>query len=639
MSNTADLGNEENFDDIARWIRKRLLEMTTSAGSGHLTSSLSSVELMVSLFFGGGLFQYDFRDPGNRKNDRLLFSKGHASPLYYAMWAAIGAIDEEDLKGYRSFGSSLEGHPSRSFLFTEVPTGSLGQGLAAGMGEALADRLKQSSEREIFSEADNRYSRVWVLLGDSELAEGSIWETARIASHYRVGNLFAIVDVNRLGQRGETMDGWDTESIRKRFEAFGWFALCVDGHSWEEILSAYKTISARTDIPSVIIAKTVKGKGVSFLENQNGWHGKTLAPEMCRQALEEIGETHFSPKEWKDRTIYATKEVSKKIQKISSKASFFPEVSDVSGVVAAVAPRKAYGISLVNIAKKNDRVVALDAEVGNSTYALDFAKVFPDRFFEMFVAEQTMASAATGFARRGYIPFISTFSAFFSRAFDQIRMAQYAEVPLVCVGSHPGVSIGEDGPSQMGLEDIAMFRSILESVIFYPSDAVSFSACLQAASEQNGIVYIRTTRADLPVLYGRDDIFSLGGSKTLRESDNDSATIVSAGITLHEAIKAYDILMQEGIAVRVVDLYSIKPIDTETLQKCFRETQNILVVEDHYPQGGIADAVREALSEEKAAIVSLSVFKKPKSGSPSDLLRYEEIDAESIVRKVRSMAR
>ncbi len=623
------MSNMKNLQDTAVWMRKRIVEMTTHAGSGHPTSSLSGVELMVTLFFHDrGFFRYHVQDPENGENDRLIFSKGHASPLYYSLWAAAGGIDAKELLTFREFGSRLEGHPTRNFPFTEVPTGSLGQGLAVGAGEAIAIKQQILGDPQ---QTKTAIPRVYVLLGDSEIAEGSVWEAARIAAYYRLGNLTAIVDVNRLGQRGETMDGWDIEKIAQRFEAFGWRAIIVDGHDIEAVTSAYEMVLSGLEVPTVIVAKTVKGKGVSFLENKNGWHGKVLSKDELEQALKELGDV--------DETIQGTIQ-SPETHSVPSKPNIGKQykIRDIGYSIGdTIATRKIYGVSLVEVAQMNDHIVALDAEVSNSTYAIDFAKVFPERFFEMFIAEQTMVGVAVGMARRGLIPFASTFGTFFSRAFDQLRMAQYADVPLVCVGSHVGVSIGEDGASQMGLEDIGMFRMTQGSVVLYPSDAVSMRGCILLAAQQKGISYIRTTRAETPVLYHNAEEFVVGGSKTLRESGKDVVTVVAAGITLHETLKAYEVLQEEGISIRVIDAYSVKPIDVEVLKKAVRETKVIVTVEDHYRQSGLGDAVREALSEEKANIISLAVTKRPCSGTPEKLLRYEEIDARAIVETVKDV--
>lgn len=627
----------KNSSLIAARLRRWSLEMTTRAGSGHPTSSLSAVELMVVLFFDeSDFFRFDIGNPEDIRNDRLIFSKGHASPLYYALWAMAGAIDVEELKTYRKFQSRLEGHPTRAFPYTEVPTGSLGQGLGAGMGMALG--LKYLYTWKSPEDLPN----VFVLLGDSELAEGSVWEAMQLAAYYKLQNLIAIIDVNRLGQRGETMQGWDIQTIAKKFEAFGWRTILVeDGHAAQELQTAYRNAlgsrfgngSGEDMRPVAVIARTVKGKGVSFLENHNGWHGKTLSLEELDVALAEIHDDEGG-------FVLKSRALPKcdQPQNISIASDFhkteLEALSFSKGEMVAV--RKVYGKTLAEIAGDISNIVVLDAEVSNSTFSQDFQKKYPSRFFEMFIAEQNMVSAAVGLARCGWLPFVSTFGAFFSRAFDQIRMAAYAKVPMVLVGSHVGVSIGEDGASQMALEDIAMMRSIWGSTVLYPSDAVSMRALLREASKQKfGVTYVRMTRAETPVLYAMNEKFPIGGSKILRKSEKDSMTIVVAGSTVHEALKAYEMALREkGIFVRIIDLYSIQPIDIRTLREAARETGKIIVVEDHLAHGGIADAVREALAEDACTVISLAVRKVPMSGKPEELLHYEAIDAEYIFRSI-----
>jgi transketolase len=661
---------------LCRQLRRWIVEMTTEAKAGHLTSSLSAVELMAVLFFSDrGFFRYDIENPEQTHNDRLLFSKGHASPLFYALWAIAGGIDSEELQSFRRFGSRLEGHPTREFPFTEVPTGSLGQGLGVGVGEALAISLQFTRQRTgaaVCSEQKKSpphleesvpslgkggaAGRVFVLLGDSELAEGSIWESAAIAAHYRLGNLVAIVDVNRLGQRGETMDGWDIAKISEKFRAFGWDAVEIDdGHNLDEIERTYATyLKPNRTKPIVFVAKTMKGKGISFLENKNGWHGKALSKEEAEKVLN--GELKMKDEKSFFSLVKPSLQVGASlggdddaIQKSARIASSSKIRSHNDGEIyeygEEVATRKVYGQALIAIAEEFPNIVALDAEVSNSTFVSEFQEAYPDRFFEMFIAEQNMVSCATGMARRGLLPFVSTFSAFFSRAFDQIRMAQYANVNLTFVGSHSGVSIGDDGASQMGLEDIAMFRSLLESVVLYPSDAISMMACVHLAASHTGISFIRTTRAETPIWYGDEESFVIGGSKTLRHSENDKATIIAAGITVSEAMRAYEMLQRENIAIRIVDAYSIKPIDVEMVLRSMRETDAIITVEDHYPEGGLGAAVREAMLSSGGTLrvsrdfryQSLAVKKRPRSGQPEELLRYEEIDANAIVRAVKAI--
>ncbi|RPJ05994.1 MAG: transketolase, partial [Deltaproteobacteria bacterium] len=495
----------ENLKQLSTLIRYHILTMTTEAGSGHPTSSLSATELMACLLFGG-IFRYDLDHPKSPNNDRLIFSKGHASPLFYALWAAAGELPEKDLMTYRKFGSPLEGHPTAAFPYTEAATGSLGQGLSIGVGMALSAKY-----------LDKLPYRTYVLLGDSEMAEGSVWEAIQIAAHYKLNNLVGILDVNRLGQRGETMCGWDLQAYEKMISSFDWKTVVLDGHSIPEILAAYKEALGSTDRPVMLIAKTVKGKGVSFIENKNGWHGKPLGKEECGRALKELGEI--------DKSVQGEialpddlKPIEKPPEKSWRKMDYPAD--------KAVATRRAYGNALARIFPQFPNIVSLDGEVGNSTYAEIFKEAWPERFFEMYIAEQNMVGAALGLSRRGKIPFVSTFAAFFTRALDQIRMSQYSDPNIKFVGSHAGVSIGEDGPSQMGLEDLAMFRALLNSVVLYPSDAVSTERLVEEAATHDGIVYIRTTRKETPVLYGPEEGFSIGGSKVLRKSARDAVTVV-----------------------------------------------------------------------------------------------------------------
>ncbi|MGE5238559.1 MAG: transketolase [Chloroflexota bacterium] len=605
----------EELEKLAKLIRYYILTSTTEAGSGHPTSSLSAVELMTGLFFGG-VFRFDAARPDYGNNDRIIFSKGHASPLLYSLWAAAGNVSEQELMTLRKFGSPLEGHPTMAFPYTEAATGSLGQGLPIGVGMALNAKY-----------LDKLPYRTFVLLGDSEMAEGSQWEAIQIAAHYRLNNLIAILDVNRLGQRGETMYGYDVDAYKKRAGAFGWKTIVVDGHSLPDVLSAYRSAIRSKDRPVIIIAKTVKGKGVPFIEDKNGWHGKTLSRDDLRLALDALGEV--------DRSARGA------IAAPPKKKADNRTPQDVDGPSypegKPVATRRAYGNALARIFPKYPEIVSLDGEVSNSTYAEIFAKRDAERFFEMFVAEQNMVGAALGLSRRGKVPFVSTFAAFFTRAFDQIRMSQYSEANIKFVGSHAGVSIGEDGSSQMGLEDLAMFRTILDGAVLYPSDAVSTERLVEEAARYKGIVYIRTTRSETPILYGVSEEFPIGGSKVVKESDADAVTIVAAGITLFEALATYEELRKEGVAARVIDLYSVKPVDEETLVKAARETRAIVTVEDHFAEGGIGDAVRSALTTLPARVYSLAVTKMPKSGKPQELLDYEEISRTAIIRTIREV--
>ena len=605
---------------LAKLIRYFILISTTKAGSGHPTSSLSATDVMTVLFFGE-FFRFDLDNPDYYNNDRLLFSKGHASPLFYALYAATGKISEDELLGLRQFNNRVEGHPTMAFPYTEAATGSLGQGLSIGVGMALNAKY-----------IDKLSYRTYVLLGDSEMTEGSQWEAMQIAAHYKLDNLIGILDVNRLGQRGETMYGHDMHAYQKRIAALGWATIIVDGHSLPKIIAAYQRALKTKDRPIMVIAKTVKGKGISFLENKDGWHGRALSSDDLERGLKELGTVDTSARgEISMPEKAQSKNPKVKIQSGNSK--FKIDYSKNK----PIATRKAYGSALVRIFQKFPNMVVLDAEVSNSTFAEKFKEAYPERFFEMFIAEQNMVGAALGFSRRGKIPFVSTFAAFFTRAFDQIRMSQYSDANIKFVGSHAGVSIGEDGASQMGLEDIAMFRTLLRSVVLYPSDAVSTEALVEEAAKHEGMVYIRTTRQDTPILYSNDERFPIGGSKTLRSSDKDKATVIAAGITFHEALQAYEELRKENICVRIIDLYSVKPLDAGVLQKAARETEAIIIVEDHFAEGGIGEAVMSALANENVRIHSLAVRKMPKSGKPDELLDYEEISSKAIVRKVKEI--
>ena len=605
----------EKLRKLATLIRYHILACSTEAGSGHPTSSLSATELMAALLFGG-IFQYDLDHPEHPNNDRLIFSKGHASPLFYALWTVAGKVTEEELMTYRRFGSPLEGHPTAAFRYAEAATGSLGQGLSIGVGMALNGKY-----------LDKLPYRTYVLLGDSEMAEGSQWEAIQSAAHYELDNLVGILDVNRLGQRGETMYGHDLGAYERRISSFGWKTILIDGHSFAEVLGAYAEALQNSGSPTMIIAKTIKGKGVSFLEDKNGWHGKPLNKEDFHRALPELGDI--------DRTVRGQIPQPEDLKPQSSASRETARVDYPPD--KPVATRMAYGKALNRIFPGFPTIVSLDGEVSNSTGAEQFKEASPHRFFEMYIAEQNMVGAALGLSRRGKIPFVSTFAAFMSRAFDQIRMSQYSDANIKFVGSHAGVSIGQDGPSQMGLEDIAMFRTILDSVVLYPSDAVSTDRLVEEAAKRHGIVYIRTTRMDTPILYGADEDFVIGGSKVLKRSDRDVATVIAAGITLHEALKAYDELRKDGILIRVIDVYSIKPLDETTLREAASATKFIITVEDHYPEGGIGEAVRTALAGVPAAVHALAVRKLAKSGKPEELLDYEGISNKAIVKKVKEL--
>jgi transketolase len=613
--------SNSNLSNLAILVRYNILNSTTTAGSGHPTSSLSATDVMTALMFGG-YFKGDLDDPNFHNNDRLIFSKGHAAPLLYSLYAVAGAISSDELLTLRKLGSRLEGHPTMRFPFTEAATGSLGCGLAIGVGMALNAKYEGLDYK------------TYVLMGDSETAEGSVWESMNIASHYKLNNLVGIIDVNRLGQRGETIDGWNIETYKLKSEAFGWETFVVDGHDIEQIVKTLDLVAtSRTEKPKMVLAKTKKGAGISFLENKDGWHGKALDQKDYEKAATELGDIDFDIK----GTINKPKIVQSKV-----KTRVLDNKKPLNYTLGEnIATRKAYGQSLTLLGSLNEKVIVLDAETSNSTFADIFKNEFPERFFEMYIAEQNMVGTALGFSRRGKIPFVSTFAAFFSRAYDQIRMSQYSNPNIKFVGSHCGVSIGVDGSSQMALEDLAMMRAVSEMIVFYPSDGLSTQKLVFKAAAHAGNVYIRTTRGDTPIIYQSDEEFIIGGSKTLRTSEHDIITIIAAGITLHEALKAYDQLKEQEIIVRVVDLYCVKPVDKSTLVKAMKETQALIVVEDHYEQGGIYGAVTEALGEIESAtpVYSLSVKNPPQSGTPAELLRYSEIDAKAIIDLVTKISK
>lgn len=603
---------QAELPELARLVRSYILRSTTAAGSGHPTSSLSAVELMVTLLFGG-VFRADLTHPDNSTNDRLIFSKGHASPLFYSLYAAAGKLSLRELLSLRKFGSRLEGHPMKTFRYTEVPTGSLGQGLSVGVGMTIAGTI------------DRLPYRTYVLLGDSEMSEGSVWEAIQLAAYRKLDTLVAILDMNRLGQSGPTMLEHDAQTYARRIASFGWKTIVIDGHDVRAVLRAYTEAAKTKGQPTFIIAKTLKGKGVSFLENTDGWHGKALTKEQLKPALKELGNVNR-----KMRGAVALPR-STKTNRIAQR----PVRELKYSIGEEIAPRKAFGQALVRLAPRYPQLVVLDGEVKNSTYTELFGDAYPKRFIECFIAEQNMVGVATGLAARGKLAVSSTFAAFFTRAFDQIRMAQYTEAHQIFVGTHAGVHIGEDGASQMGLEDIAMFRSLQNGIVLYPSDAVSMERLMERAFKAKGTVYLRATRAQTPVLYKPTARFRIGGSTVLRSSSKDRATLIGAGITLYEALKAAAILAKQHIPVRVIDLYSIAPIDVKTLRKAAQQTGRLIVAEDHQHAGGIAEAVQSALGRFAGTVTSLAVHKIPKSGKPEELLIHQGIDAQRIVRAVK----
>lgn len=621
MTTTQTQPQVQQWTNLAQQLRIDSIRCTTAAGSGHPTSSMSAADLMAVLMMS--YLHYDFDHPKNPNNDHLIFSKGHASPLLYSMYKAAGAITDEELMTLRKFGSRLEGHPTPVLPWVDVATGSLGQGLPIGVGIALVGKY-----------LDKLPYHIWVLLGDSEMAEGSIWEAFGHASFYKLDNMIAILDCNRLGQRGETMLGWNTQAYEARAKAFGWNAIVIDGHNYEEINKAYSQAMQSSGSPTLIVAKTIKGKGVSFLENVNGWHGKPLNKEQEEKAMQELkppARSQVFPVQKPAEAQPASEPEKKPIDLPRYEAK------------EPVATRKAYGDALLALGAANPNVVALDGEVSNSTYAEEFAKAYPGRYFEQYIAEQQMIAAAVGMSVRGKIPFASTFAAFFSRAYDFIRMAAISRANIRLAGSHAGVSIGEDGPSQMGLEDLSMMRAVYGSTVLYPCDPNQTAQLVAEMANHDGVVYIRTTREKTPVLYSPADTFTVGGSRVLHQSENDRATVVAAGITLHEALKAYDTLLSEGVAIRVIDAYSVKPMDHETLLAAAQATgDKIVTVEDHWPEGGLGDAVLEVFSQRYGRmpqVVRLAVQSMPGSGTPAELLEAAGISADHIVQAVRALIR
>lgn len=643
--------NTNKLKDLAKLIRYYILASTTAAGSGHPSSSLSATDLMTVLLFGG-FFRFDLDNPQNPSNDRFIFSKGHASPLFYSLYLAAGAITPDEIMTLRKFDSVLEGHPTPRFKYTEAATGSLGQGLSVGVGMALGSRLKFSSLSDLSNL--NKLPKIFVLLGDGEMAEGSVWEAANLASYYKLGHLCAIVDVNRLGQTQETMFGWDTEKYEDRLKAFGWETVVIDGHDYEEIIQAFKNHesgilsqeSRGEGKPFAIIAKTKKGKGISRLENKDNWHGKPLPKDQLEAALKELGEVHLTFRGEFPKPVADLSDLNHISTLRTSEQS-----KPIYAVGAEVATREAYGDALASFGEIYQDIVALDAEVKNSTYSEKFMAKFPDRFFEMFIAEQNMVGAAAGFSRLGFKPFVSTFAAFFTRAYDQIRMANLGRTDIKFCGSHAGVSIGEDGPSQMGLEDISMMRSIFGSVVLYPADAVSTHRLVEDLYKHCGIGYLRTTRGKTPVIYGPDEEFPIGGSKVHSLSPKSLkspklpkkskvVTIIAAGITLFEALKAQEELAKSGIEIQVIDCYSIKPIDAEAIRKVGVESEAIFTVEDHWIIGGLGDAVLEVLADQKSCpVYKMGIGKMPRSGKPGELMEYEGISANAIIGKVKSITK
>ena len=603
----------ELLKGIANQLRIHSINATTAAGSGHPTSCLSAADITAALFFGH--MKYDAKNPHFYNNDRFILSKGHAAPLLYAAWAENGFVPVAELLKLRQFGNDLEGHPTPRLAFADVATGSLGQGLGVGVGMALAARQ------------DKLDYNTYVLLGDGEIAEGAVWEAANLAGFYKLSNLIAIVDANRLGQSQATMFGHDISVYAKRFDAFGWRVEVIDGHDIEEIIEVLSGVGL-DEKPLVIIAKTYKGAGVSFLQDQDNWHGKPLSADEAARAVAEL-----SPSAKPGLAVAIASPSPLPAPNLAAPASY-PAISYKLG--DKIATREAYGAALVRVGGANPAVVAMDGDTKNSTYSEKFYKAFPNRFTECFIAEQNLVAVAIGFGTRGHVPFASTFATFFTRAADQIRVAGISSANLKLVGSHVGVSIGEDGPSQMALEDLAMMRAVVGSTVLYPAEAVATEKLLEQMAIHKGVCFLRTSRPKTPVIYGNDEQFPIGGAKVLRTGDK--VTVVGAGVTLFEALKAADTLKAEGINITVVDAYSIKPLGKKEILAAAKKTGNtVITVEDHYSEGGLGDAVAGELASEGIKVHKLAVNGLPRSGKAEELLAHFKIDAAAIVAKVKSL--
>jgi transketolase len=599
------------LEKIAQRLRIHSFKMTTKAGSGHPTTCSSMAELAACLFFDE--MRYNIHDPYDWSNDEFVLSKGHAAPLLWAAYAEAGIISQKSLMSLRKITSTLEGHPTPRMKWVKGATGSLGQGLSVGVGLALAMKLGKCPRR------------VYVVLGDGECAEGAVWEAANQASLAGLDNLCAILDINRLGQSDPTMHEHDLDVYERKFKAFGWNAIKIDGHNVTQILSALKK-AKQSKKPTAIVAKTIKGKGVSFCEDRNGWHGKPLKKDVLQRALDELG-----PMPDIDAKKYVKKPNKLKKPQLKRGFRFTKNTYDKD-----TATRRAYGNALVNLGKVNESVVSIDGDVKNSTYADSFFTAFPKRSFDVYIAEQNMVGIGIGMAARGYLPFLATFAAFLCRAHDQIRMAGYSFSNMKLVGSHVGVSIGADGPSQMGLEDIALFRPIPGCAVLYPSDAYSTEGCVEAMARYRGLAYLRTTRPATPSLYKKGEDFPIGGSRVLKKSQKDKVAVIAAGITVHEALKAYEDLKKDDVLIRVIDAYSVQPLDPKIKKEVEKAGNKAVVVEDHFRNGGLGDAIASLLAG-KTILHHLAVDELPRSGEPQELLEKYGISAAHIERAVKQL--
>lgn len=625
------MGQVETWNELGAQLAIDSIRCTTEAGSGHPTSSISSAHLAAVLF--ASHIRFDFDKPHSLDNDRFVLSKGHAAPLLYAIYKAAGAITDGELMSLRKLGSLFEGHPTPRLPWVDTATGSLGQGLPIGVGMAMAGRL------------DGAEFTTWVLMGDSEMAEGSVWEAMGTASFYGLSRLIGILDMNRLGQRGPTQLEWNSAAYSDRAQAFGWHTIEIDGHDVEAIDRAYREAEEVADRPTLIIAKTEKGHGIPAIANKNGWHGKPLPDEMAETAIAEFGGrrdaiiTVARPESARPDGARPDGARSDGARPESARAKGLSENYERPVYDAPVATREAYGDTLKALGAVRPDIVVLDGEVGNSTFANIFGDAYPERFFEMYIAEQLMVGAATGMASLGKTAFVSSFAAFLTRAYDFIRMAAVSHADLRLCGSHAGVSIGQDGPSQMGVEDVAMMRAVHGSTVLCPADGVAAVRLIETMADLDGVSYIRTARGATPLLYGADETFPIGGSKIVREVEGAAATVVGMGVTVYEALSAADQLASDGVEIRVIDAYSVKPIDSSTLAVAARETGSIVTVEDHHPEGGLAEAVLGALASEGASarFCSLAVRNMPGSGSPEELRAESGISAASIVDAVRAL--
>jgi transketolase len=603
------------LQDKATLLRIGSVLATTEAGSGHPTSCASAADIVSVLFFS--VMRYDPKNPRNPANDTFVLSKGHAAPLLYAAWAEAGLFPREHLLTLRKLGADLEGHPTPRLPFVQVPTGSLGQGLSAATGMAV----------------DAQRQRVYVLMGDGESAEGSIWEAAQWASAHKLGNLCATIDINRLGQSSPTMLQYDLDTYRRRWEAFGWQALAVDGHDIQAVLDAYSRAKSTTDRPTIVLARTVKGKGLGHIEGAEHWHGKALDRETANQVVAALRKQLSGADANWEPNLPDGSSAPRPAASPSKPAEAKPPYK-IGG--KEVATRKAFGEALAALAPVNPQIVVLDGDVKNSTHTEDFEKVAPERFLQCYIAEQNMVGMAMGLAGRGRVAFAATFACFLARAYDFVRMAAIGRLNVKLVGTHVGVSIGEDGPSQMGLEDLAAMCAEPDFTVLYPSDATSTWRATWLMAEHQGPCYLRAGRPAGPILYGPDERFAIGKCKVLRRSDHDRALIVAAGVTVQEALLAHEILWDEGTPVRVIDLFSVQPIDREELIASARAVKgNVITVEDHYEHGGIGDAVLSALSGERIRGRKLAVRDIARSGKPAELLEHYGLNSAAIIDAVR----